>query len=205
MILLLDNYDSFTFNLYQALAELGAEVEVVRNDRITVPEVESRLDGIDGVVISPGPGNPADAGISVELIRALAGRVPILGVCLGHQAIGQAFGAEIVLAPELMHGKTSQISHDGRTIYAGLPNPFTATRYHSLIIDPDTIPLDFEITARSEDGIVQGIRHKEHPLEGVQFHPESILTTSGKDLLRNFLAMCGAEVARETRVPVLGY
>ncbi|HWV24111.1 MAG TPA: aminodeoxychorismate/anthranilate synthase component II [Thermomicrobiales bacterium] len=205
MILLLDNYDSFTFNLYQALAELGADVEVVRNDKITVAEVESRLDEIQGIVVSPGPCTPSEAGISVDLIRTLAGRVPILGVCLGHQSIGQAFGAKIILAPELKHGKTSQISHDGRTIYAGLPNPFTATRYHSLIVDPETIPLDFEVTARSEDGIVQGIRHKELPIEGVQFHPESILTTAGKDLLRNFLATCGAEVLPETRVPVLGY
>lgn len=205
MILLLDNYDSFTFNLYQAMAALGAEVEVVRNDAIMVGEVEDRLTEIDGLVISPGPGTPMEAGISVELAKRLAGRLPILGVCLGHQAIAHAFGARIVLAPELMHGKTSPIRHDGRTIYAGLPNPFAATRYHSLIVDPDTLPLDFEVTARSGDGIIQGIRHKEFPLEGVQFHPESILTVAGKELLRNFLAMCGAEVESKTRVPVLGY
>lgn len=205
MILLLDNYDSFTFNLYQLLADLGANVEVIRNDQITIEEVESRLDEIEGIVISPGPGTPPDAGISVDLVKTLAGRVPILGVCLGHQSIGQAFGARIVVAPELRHGKTSQISHDGRSVYAGLPNPFTATRYHSLIIDPVSVPPEFEITARSEDGIIQGIRHKTLPVEGVQFHPESILTTAGKDLLRNFLTMCGILHRREDVVAVLGY
>lgn len=205
MILLLDNYDSFTFNLFQALAELGADVEVVRNDKITVDQVESRLSELDGIVVSPGPRTPREAGISVELIQRMAGKVPILGVCLGHQAIAQAFGAEIVLAPELKHGKTSEIAHDGQAIYAGLPNPFTATRYHSLIIDPATMPAVFEITARSEDGVIQGIRHKELPIEGVQFHPESILTISGKDLLRNFLKMCGTTVNDSNTVPVLGY
>ena len=205
MILLLDNYDSFTFNLFQALAQLGAQVEVIRNDKITVDEIESRLDEIEGIVVSPGPCTPTGAGISVELVQRLAGKVPMLGVCLGHQAIGQAFGAEVVLAPELKHGKTSEILHDGKGIYAGLPNPFTATRYHSLIIAPDTISDAFVVTSRSEDGIVQGIRHRELPIEGVQFHPESILTVVGIDLLRNFLVACGTEVRQDGAVPVLGY
>lgn len=205
MILLLDNYDSFTFNLYQALAELGAEVEVVRNDKITVDEIESRLGEIDGIVVSPGPCTPTEAGISVELIERLGSKTPILGVCLGHQSIGQAFGARVVLAPELKHGKTSEIRHDGRGIYEGIPNPFTATRYHSLIIDEATIPGDFEITARSEDGIAQGIRHRSLPIEGVQYHPESILTVVGNDILRNFLITCGAIADAKEPVPVLGY
>ena len=205
MILLLDNYDSFTFNLFQALAELGADVEVVRNDKITVDEVESRLPELEGIVVSPGPRTPREAGISVELIQRMADKVPILGVCLGHQAIGLAFGADIVLAPELKHGKTSEISHDGAGVYADLPNPFPATRYHSLIIDPETVPDGFDITARSEDGIIQGIRHKEMQLEGVQFHPESILTVAGKDLLRNFLEICGTSVKLPLTTPVLGY
>jgi anthranilate synthase/aminodeoxychorismate synthase-like glutamine amidotransferase len=205
MILLLDNYDSFTYNLYQALAELGADVDVVRNDKITVAEIEARLDGIEGIVVSPGPCTPSEAGISVELIRSLAGKVPILGVCLGHQAMGQAFGADIVLAPELMHGKTSEIYHDGKGIYQGVANPFTATRYHSLIIDWATLPDEFEVTARSVDGIIQGIRHKTLPLEGVQFHPESILTVVGNDLLRNFLQMCGTSIVQAEAQPILGY
>jgi anthranilate synthase/aminodeoxychorismate synthase-like glutamine amidotransferase len=205
MILLLDNYDSFTFNLFQALAELGADVDVVRNDKITVDEVEARLGELEGIVISPGPRTPREAGISVDLIQRMAGKVPILGVCLGHQAIGQAFGADIVLAPELMHGKTSEINHDGKAIYAGLPNPFPATRYHSLIIDPATVPEEFEVTARSADGVIQGIRHKELPIEGVQFHPESILTVVGNDLLRNFLTLCGTAITGSQPTPVLGY
>lgn len=205
MILLLDNYDSFTYNLYQALAALGADVEVIRNDKITVDEIERRLDEIQGIVVSPGPCTPTEAGISVELIRRLAGRVPILGVCLGHQAIGQAFGANVVLAPELKHGKTSEIMHDGMGIYEDIPNPFTATRYHSLIIDPETLPDDFEVTAHSADGIVQGIRHHEYQLEGVQFHPESILTVVGNDLLRNFLERCGTLKKNRDVAPVLGY
>lgn len=205
MILLLDNYDSFTYNLFQALAELGAEVEVVRNDKITVDEIEARLDDIDGIVVSPGPCTPTEAGISVELIERLGGKVPILGVCLGHQSIGQAFGAKVVLAPELKHGKTSQITHDGRGLYEGIPNPFTATRYHSLIVDEASIPEEFEITARSEDGIVQGMRHRTLPIEGVQYHPESILTVVGNDLLRNFLVASGAIAESREPVPVLGY
>lgn len=205
MILLLDNYDSFTYNLFQALAQLGADVEVARNDKITVDEIEDRLDQFEGIVISPGPCTPAEAGISVELVQQMAGRLPLLGVCLGHQSIGQAFGAKVVLAPELKHGKTSQITHDGRTIYAGLPNPFTATRYHSLMIDPDSVPADFEVASVSEDGIIQGLRHKHLPVEGVQFHPESILTVVGIDILRNFLSLCGTTVNTSDVMPVLGY
>lgn len=205
MILLLDNYDSFTYNLFQALAELGAEVEVVRNDKITVDEIEARLGEIEGIVISPGPCTPTEAGISVELIRRLAGKVPLLGVCLGHQAIGQAFGADIVLAPELMHGKTSVIRHDGKGIYEGIPELFTATRYHSLIIDPETVPDDFVVTATSSDGIIQGIRHRTLPIEGVQYHPESILTVVGNDILRNFLLACGTVAPTRDAQPVLGY
>lgn len=204
MILLIDNYDSFTYNLYQALAELGAEVEVVRNDKITVDEIEARLGDVQGIVVSPGPCTPAEAGISVELMRRLAGKVPMLGVCLGHQAMAEAFGADVVLAPELMHGKTSDIYHDGKGVYEGLPNPFTATRYHSLTVDPATIPVEFSVTARSDDGIIQGLRHRKHPVEGVQYHPESILTTEGSNLLANFLRTCGLDVQVEQAVP-LGY
>lgn len=198
MILIIDNYDSFTFNLYQAIAGLGAEVDVVRNDQLTVEDIERRLGEIDGVVVSPGPCTPNEAGISVELVDRLSGTVPILGVCLGHQSIGAAFGASIVHAPELRHGKTSMIRHDGQGVYAGLPNPFIATRYHSLIIDPETIPADFVVTATSDDGVVMGVRHRDKAVEGVQFHPESILTTVGDDLLANFLRMCGA-IPEETR------
>lgn len=204
MILLIDNYDSFTYNLYQALAELGAELEVVRNDKITVDEIEARLDEIQGIVVSPGPCTPSEAGISVELIRRLGARVPMLGVCLGHQAMAEAFGADVVLAPELMHGKTSDIYHDGKGVYEGLPNPFTATRYHSLTVDPVTVPADFMVTSRSDDGIIQGIRHRVLPLEGVQYHPESILTVEGSNLLANFLRTCGLSVETGTVVP-LGY
>jgi len=206
MIYMLDNYDSFTFNLVQAFAELGAEVVVERNDQTSVAAIEARLAEIDGIVISPGPCSPAEAGISVELIQALAGRVPILGVCLGHQSIGAAYGGSIVHAPSLMHGKVSEISHDGTGVFAGLPNPFVATRYHSLTIEPSTLHPDFEVTATSSDGVIQGIRHKELPLEGVQFHPESILTVYGKDLLANFLRSCGAiEAEAERPVAVIGY
>ena len=204
MILLIDNYDSFTYNLYQALAELGAELEVVRNDKITVDEIDSRLGEIQGIVVSPGPCTPSEAGISVELMKRFAGRVPIFGVCLGHQAMGEAFGADVVLAPELKHGKTSDIYHDGKGVYAGLPIPFTATRYHSLTIDPASVPDDFVVTSRSDDGIIQGIRHRELPLEGVQFHPESILTVVGYDLLANFLRQCGLDVESQAVAPI-GY
>lgn len=204
MILLIDNYDSFTYNLYQALAELGADVEVVRNDKITVAEIEARLGEIQGIVVSPGPCTPADAGISVELLKAMAGKVPMFGVCLGHQAMGEAFGADVVLAPELKHGKVSDIYHDGKGVYEGIPNPFTATRYHSLTIEPSSIPADFVVTARSDDGIIQGIRHKSLPLEGVQYHPESILTVVGNDILANFLRQCGLQVTNTPQL-VLGY
>jgi anthranilate synthase/aminodeoxychorismate synthase-like glutamine amidotransferase len=184
-VLLLDNYDSFTYNLFQYLGELGAEVEVHRNDQIGVDEVLARRP--DRIVISPGPGNPDQAGISLELIRRVPADQPLLGVCLGHQALGQAFGGKVVRAPSLMHGKTSEIEHDGRGLFAGLPRPFTATRYHSLVVARETVPDELEVSAWTADGVVMGLRHRSRPLEGVQFHPESILTTAGKDLLRNFL------------------
>jgi anthranilate synthase component II len=186
MILLLDNYDSFTFNLYQALSELGADVLVRRNDVVTVEDVEELAPMLDGIVISPGPCTPGEAGISVPLVRRLAGTVPILGVCLGHQAVGAAFGGRITRAPKLMHGKISMIAHDGAGIFTGLPNPFQATRYHSLIVDRATLPSELEVTAEA-DGLIMGLRHRTLPVEGVQFHPESILTPTGKDLLANFL------------------
>jgi anthranilate synthase component 2 len=186
MILLLDNYDSFTFNLYQALSELRADVLVRRNDMITVDDVERLVPTLEGIVISPGPCTPGEAGISVPLVQRLAGAVPILGVCLGHQAIGAAFGGRIVRAPRLMHGKVSMIAHDGAGVFAGLPNPFQATRYHSLIVERSTLPSELEITAEA-DGLVMGLRHRSLPVEGVQFHPESILTPTGNDLLANFL------------------
>ena len=185
MILLVDNYDSFTFNLYQYLGELGAEVNVVRNDALTVDEALAMKP--EKIVISPGPGTPDQAGISLELVRRTT--VPLLGVCLGHQALGQAFGGRVVRAPKLMHGKTSEIRHDGRTVFAGLPDPFTATRYHSLVVAPESIPDCLEVSAWTDGGVVMGLRHKERPIEGVQFHPESILTPAGKDLLRNFLGL----------------
>jgi anthranilate synthase component 2 len=184
-VLLLDNYDSFTYNLYQYLGELGAEVEVHRKDRITVDEVLARRP--DRIVISPGPGNPDQAGISLELIRRLPESQPLLGVCLGHQALGQAFGGQVVRAPSLMHGKTSEIEHDGRGVFAGLPRRFIATRYHSLVVARETLPEGLLVSAWTADGVVMGLRHRSRPLEGVQFHPESIMTTAGKDLLRNFL------------------
>jgi anthranilate synthase component II len=192
MIFLLDNYDSFTFNLYQALSMLGAEVVVRRNDQVTVEEVAAMAPRLDGIVISPGPCTPVEAGISVPLIQRLAGCVPILGVCLGHQAIGAAFGGNVIRAPRLMHGKTSMIAHDGQGVFAGLPNPFQATRYHSLIVERSTLPPVFEITAEA-DGLIMGLRHRFVPVEGVQFHPESILTPVGNDLLANFLGRGVAE------------
>jgi anthranilate synthase/aminodeoxychorismate synthase-like glutamine amidotransferase len=185
MILLLDNYDSFTYNLYQYLGELGASVRVVRNDELSADDVVGLRP--QAVVISPGPGTPDQAGVSLDLIRRCTGRIPLLGVCLGHQALGQAFGGAVVRAPRLMHGKTSEIHHDGRSVFSGLPQPFTATRYHSLVVDRASVPECLEVSAWTDDGIVMGLRHRQHPLEGVQFHPESILTKSGKDLLRNFL------------------
>ncbi|MFP4176955.1 MAG: anthranilate synthase component II [Planctomycetota bacterium] len=185
MILIIDNYDSFTYNLVQRLGELGAEVEVRRNDRITIERVRE-MDP-DRIIISPGPCTPAEAGISVDLIREFAGTLPLLGVCLGHQCISAAMGGEVVRHRRLMHGKTSMITHDGKTIYRGLPNPFEATRYHSLSVPEDTLPDCFEVSARAEADEVMGIRHRQYPLEGVQFHPESFLTTEGPGLLENFL------------------
>ena len=185
MLLLLDNYDSFTYNIYQLLAELGAEIEVVRNDAATVSELSKR--GYSGVVISPGPGEPRDAGVTEELIHEMKGVVPILGVCLGHQAIGEVFGGKVVRAPKIVHGKTSRIRHDGVGIYRGLPQPFEVGRYHSLILERETLPDCLAVTAETEDGIIMGVRHKEYDVEGVQFHPESILTPEGRTLLGNFL------------------
>lgn len=187
MIFLLDNYDSFTYNLAQYLGELGEQVTVRRNDQITVPEIRALAPA--AIVLSPGPCTPSEAGISLELVRSLAGQIPILGVCLGHQAIAQALGARIVRAPVLMHGKTSPIQHDGRTIFSGLPQPLTATRYHSLVVDPATVPPSLEVSATARDGTIMAIRHRQWPLEGVQFHPESILTADGKSLLLNFLRL----------------
>jgi anthranilate synthase/aminodeoxychorismate synthase-like glutamine amidotransferase len=185
MILVIDNYDSFTYNLVQYLGELGADIQVVRNDEIKVDEILKRKP--THILISPGPCSPKEAGISVETIKKLAGKIPILGVCLGHQSIGYAFGGDIVRAKKLMHGKTSEITHDGKGVFKGLPNPFRATRYHSLVIKRETLPECLEMTAQSEDGEIMGVRHKTLPVEGVQFHPESILTESGKLLLKNFL------------------
>ncbi len=199
MILLLDNYDSFTFNLFQALSELGAEVLVKRNDGVSVEDVRRLVPRLDGIVISPGPCTPNEAGISVELVRTLAGTVPMLGVCLGHQAIAAAFGADIVRAPRLMHGKTSMIAHDGRGVFSGLSNPFQATRYHSLIVERSSLPREFEITAEA-DGLIMGLRHRTYPIDGVQFHPESILTPAGNDLLANFLGRGRSSRAQEMAV-----
>ena len=189
MLLVIDNYDSFTYNLVQYLSEIGQEVRVVRNDEIPAADV-GRL-GPSHVVISPGPCTPNEAGISLDVIRAYAGRIPILGVCLGHQAIGQAFGGKVVRAPRVMHGKTSPIFHDGQGVFTGLPNPFEATRYHSLVIEKTSVPADLEVTARTEDQEIMAVRHRTLPVEGVQFHPESFLTTAGKDLLRNFVTRGG--------------
>jgi anthranilate synthase/aminodeoxychorismate synthase-like glutamine amidotransferase len=187
MILLLDNYDSFTYNLAQYLGELGCEVEVHRNDKISVEEIARRKP--ERIVISPGPCTPQEAGISVELIQRLAGKFPILGVCLGHQALGAAYGGKIVRAPKLFHGKTSEIHHDNKGVFQKLPEPFTATRYHSLIVEKKSLPRELTITAQTSDGTIMGLRHRRHKLEGVQFHPESVLTQSGKQLLKNFLSL----------------
>ena len=205
MIFVLDNYDSFTYNLVQYLGEMGAEVEVRRNDQVTVAEVEQMRP--ERILISPGPCTPREAGISIELIRRMAGRAPILGVCLGHQAIGEAFGGDVVRARKLMHGKTSEIEHDGRTIFQGVPSPMTATRYHSLIVAEEGLPAELEVSAFTGPGnqsaglsgdkptdkidprVIMGLRHRKYPVEGVQFHPESVLTTSGKQLIRNFLGL----------------
>lgn len=185
MILMIDNYDSFTFNLVQYLGEIGEDIKVYRNDKISLEEVIQMSP--DHIVISPGPCTPNEAGVSLELIGKLGGKIPILGVCLGHQAIGQAYGGNVIRAQNLMHGKTSVIHHDGKTIFEGIESPFTATRYHSLIVERDSLPECLEISAWTEQGEIMGLRHKEHVVEGVQFHPESILTEHGKKLLRNFL------------------
>jgi anthranilate synthase/aminodeoxychorismate synthase-like glutamine amidotransferase len=190
MILVLDNYDSFTYNLVQYLGELGARMRVARNDAFSADDVEALAP--EGIVISPGPGNPDGAGISLELIRRFHTRVPILGVCLGHQAIGQAFGGTVARAQRQMHGKTSPITHDGHGVFRGLPPGFEATRYHSLVVVEAGLPADLEITARADDGEIMGLRHRRYPVEGVQFHPESILTSQGKALLANFLALAPA-------------
>jgi anthranilate synthase component 2 len=187
MILLIDNYDSFTFNLVHFLGDLGARCEVVRNDRLTVAEAMARAP--QAIVLSPGPCTPNEAGICLDLIAAAAGRIPILGVCLGHQAIGQVFGGEVIRAPAPMHGKVSAVSHDGTDIFAGIPSPFTATRYHSLIVRAETLPDQLVATARTEDGLIMGLRHRALPVFGVQFHPESIASEHGHDLLRNFLSI----------------
>lgn len=187
MILIVDNYDSFTYNLVQYLGEMGAQMEVRRNDQITLDEIKRMAP--ERIVISPGPKTPSDAGLCLDVIETFSGRFPILGVCLGHQAIGQAFGGKVVRAPEIMHGKTSQISHDGKTIFNGLPNPFPATRYHSLIVERDTLPDCLAVSATSPDGLIMGLRHKTMKVEGVQFHPESVLTEAGKQLLANFLTL----------------
>ena len=185
MILMIDNYDSFTYNLVQYLGEMGQQLRVYRNDKITIQEIEDMKP--DRIIVSPGPCTPSEAGISVDAIKHFAGKVPILGVCLGHQSIGQAFGGEVIRAQRLMHGKTSMIHHDNEGVFAGMPNPFEATRYHSLIIRRETIPDCLQITAETDAREIMGIRHKEYPIEGVQFHPESILTTEGKKLLANFV------------------
>ena len=186
-VLVIDNYDSFVYNLVQYLGELGADPIVHRHDARSLDEIVE-IDP-DAILISPGPGTPDDAGLSNDVIRTFAGSRPVLGVCLGHQCLGQVFGGRVVRADEVMHGKTSVIRHDGRGVFAGLPNPFEATRYHSLVVDRDSVPSELEISAETDDGTVMGLRHREYAVEGVQFHPESILTASGHDLLRNFLAM----------------
>lgn len=185
MLLLLDNYDSFTYNVYQLLASLGAEVEVIRNDKITVQEIEQKR--YQGIVLSPGPGVPSDAGITEEVIRTMQGKLPILGICLGHQAIGEVFGGKIVRADEIVHGKVSPLKHNGKGLYTGLEQNIPAGRYHSLIVERASLPDCLEITSELEDGTIMGIRHKEYPIEGIQFHPESILTPQGRSMMQNFL------------------
>ncbi len=186
-ILVVDNYDSFVFNLVQYLGQLGAQVDVRRNDEVSVGEIP----GYDGVLLSPGPGTPAGAGICLEVVRELSGVLPIFGVCLGHQAIGEAYGATVDRAPELLHGKTSLVHHDGAGVFTGLPDPFTATRYHSLAIEPSTVPAELEVTARTDSGVIMAVRHRSLAVEGVQFHPESVLTEGGHRMLANWLTVCG--------------
>ena len=199
-ILVIDNYDSFVFNLVQYLGQLGAECEVRRNDEITVGDV-GRF-GAAGVLLSPGPGTPERAGIMMDVITAYAGKLPLFGVCLGHQAIGAAFGATVTRAPELLHGKTSAVHHEGAGVLSGLPSPFTATRYHSLALDPDSVPPELEVTARTSSGVIMAARHRDLPIEGVQFHPESVLTEGGHTMLANWLAACGLPEAQD-RAPEL--
>ena len=187
MLLVIDNYDSFTYNLVQYLGELGEQIEVRRNDEITVDEIRKLKPS--RIVISPGPGTPSDAGVSMKVIESFAGTIPVLGVCLGHQSIGQVFGGRVVRAPQLCHGKSSPVQHDGKTIFAGLDQSFRAGRYHSLIVEADSLPSCLEVSARTADGIIMGLRHREMQVEGVQFHPESIMTTEGKKLLANFLKL----------------
>jgi para-aminobenzoate synthetase component 2 len=201
-ILVVDNYDSFVYNLVQYLAQLGAEVEVRRNDAVSVDELDDL--GVDGVLISPGPGTPQSAGVSLAMVSACAERaLPLFGVCLGHQAIGAVFGADIVRAPELLHGKTSEVEHDGTGVLAGLPNPFTATRYHSLTVQESMLPAEIAVTAHTASGVVMALRHRTLPIDGVQFHPESVLTHGGHQILATWLRRCGATVD-ETRVATLG-
>jgi anthranilate synthase/aminodeoxychorismate synthase-like glutamine amidotransferase len=187
MVFVLDNYDSFTYNLVQYMGELGAEMTIRRNDELTVDEVEALEP--ERILLSPGPCTPHEAGISIDLIRRFAGSVPILGVCLGHQAIGAAFGGNVVRAPQLMHGKTSEVQHDGKTVFSGIESPMICTRYHSLIVAEEGLPADLEISARTADGTIMGLRHRKHAVEGVQFHPESVLTQDGKRLIKNFLEL----------------
>jgi anthranilate synthase/aminodeoxychorismate synthase-like glutamine amidotransferase len=187
MVFVLDNYDSFTYNLVQYMGELGAEMVVRRNDELSVDEVEAL--GPERIVLSPGPCTPQEAGISIDLVKRFAGRVPILGVCLGHQAIGAAFGGDVVRASKLMHGKTSEVKHDGKTVFAGIASPMTCTRYHSLIVAEQGLPDELEVSARTADGTIMGLRHRRYAVEGVQFHPESVLTGDGKQLIKNFLEL----------------
>ena len=194
MVLLIDNYDSFTYNLYQFLCELGAEVTVVRNDAVTLDEIDGMAPA--RIVISPGPRTPAEAGISTDVVRRFGPAVPTLGVCLGHQCVAAAYGAKVAGAGEIMHGKMSTVHHDGRGVFRGLPEPLEAIRYHSLAIMPETVPAELEVTARTDSGVIMGVRHRTHPVEGIQFHPESVMTQAGKELLANFLA--GTEAAVET-------
>ncbi|MFT5530882.1 MAG: anthranilate synthase/aminodeoxychorismate synthase-like glutamine amidotransferase [Candidatus Poriferisodalaceae bacterium] len=191
-MLVIDNYDSFVYILVQYLQELGVELAVHRNDEVSIEDVDAMLAGFDGILISPGPGRPAAAGVSPEVVRRYSGQIPILGVCLGHQCIGEIFGGEVVPAPTVMHGKTSQVTHGGRGVFAGVPSPMTVTRYHSLVIAPESVPDVLEVTATTEDGVIMGLQHREHQLYGVQFHPESILSEHGHALLANFVALLGA-------------
>ena len=197
MVLLIDNYDSFTYNLYQFLCELGADVTVVRNDAVTLEEIEAMAP--ERIVISPGPRTPAEAGISTDVVRRFGPTVPTLGVCLGHQCIGVAYGAAVAGAGEIMHGKTSMVHHDGQGVFAGLPEPLEGIRYHSLAIVPESVPEELEVTARTDSGVIMGVRHRSHPVEGIQFHPESIMTQAGKELLANFLRGTGAAVETKER------